>query len=224
MGSCVSPQARKTNELDAGSGFASLPSSGDMLRTVAEASTPVRFSTRQLQVDQFLHQRMQASTHFGSDAHSQQRSAPVAHGVFHGRNRMSHMSAADMAEMVGEIQKSANSSCKDLHDLRERLDKFGLCMKEMKGDGNCQFRSLAFNLLGHQDHHAMTRKAAVAHMRKHADFFGCMFEDSAEFNAYLRDMARARTWGDELTLRAIVEAYNCEAHLITSEPSNWYLV
>jgi hypothetical protein len=36
-------------------------------------------------------------------------------------------------------------------------------------------------------------------------------------------MARNRTWGDELTLRAIVEAYSCEAHVVTSEPANWYL-
>jgi hypothetical protein len=140
---------------------------------------------------------------------------------------MSAMSPEDMKKMVGDIQKSAQNGearGRERHGLQGRLDNFGMCMKEMKGDGNCQFRSLAFNLFGDQDHHAMTRKAAVAHMRKHADFFGSLFEDAAEFNAYLRDMARARTWGDELTLRAVIEAYNCEAHVITSEPANWYLV
>ena len=37
-------------------------------------------------------------------------------------------------------------------------------------------------------------------------------------------MARDMTWGDELTLRAVVEAYGCKARVVTSEPANWYLV
>eukprot|EP00964_Phaeocystis_antarctica_P155657 scaffold124921_cov59-Phaeocystis_antarctica.AAC.5 len=61
-------------------------------------------------------------------------------------------------------------------------------------------------------------------MRKNADFFGMYFEDGTEFTAYLRDMARSRTWGDELTLRAAVEAYGCSAHVLTTTPANWYLV
>lgn len=95
-------------------------------------------------------------------------------------------------------------------------------MLEMAGDGNCQFRSLAFNLFGSQSYHAVVRKAAVEHMRKHADFFELFFD--GEFDDYLKGMAINRTWGDELTLRAIVEAYGCVAHVLTSEPSNWYLV
>ena len=37
-------------------------------------------------------------------------------------------------------------------------------------------------------------------------------------------MTRSRTWGDELTLRASVEAFGCVAHVVTSEEANWYLV
>ena len=37
-------------------------------------------------------------------------------------------------------------------------------------------------------------------MRRNADFFGMYFEDGPEFTAYLQDMSRSRTWGDELTL------------------------
>ena len=60
-------------------------------------------------------------------------------------------------------------------------------------------------------------------MKKCSDFFGIYFEDESEFSKYVRTMARNRTWGDELTLRAIVEVYGCEAHVVTSEPANWYL-
>jgi len=93
----------------------------------------------------------------------------------------------------------------------------------LTGDGNCQFRAVAFNLFGAQVHHGAVRQAAVAHMKKCADFFSIYFDGEDEFSSYLRTMSRNRTWGDELTLRAIVEAYMCEAHVVTSEPANWYL-
>mmetsp|Transcript_58242 Transcript_58242/g.154845 ORF Transcript_58242/g.154845 Transcript_58242/m.154845 type:complete len:148 (+) Transcript_58242:76-519(+) len=97
-------------------------------------------------------------------------------------------------------------------------------MYTMEGDGNCQFRAMAFNLFGSQSHHATVRQAACAHMQKEAEFFSIFFDGDAEFGNYMRDMKRNRTWGDELTLRAVVEAYCCEAHVVTSEPANWYLV
>jgi len=87
-----------------------------------------------------------------------------------------------------------------------------------------QFRAIADQLFGSQEHHAAVRKIAVAHMRAQSDFFGMLFETPREFSAYLRDMARSRTWGDELTLRASVEAFGCVAHVVTSEHANWYLV
>lgn len=109
----------------------------------------------------------------------------------------------------------------------------------LTGDGNCQFRAVAFNLFGAQVHHGAVRQAAVAHMKKcagaypfiapllpprqpapqlqphptctcptapHTDFFSIYFDGEDEFSSYLRTMSRNRTWGDELTLRAIVEA------------------
>jgi hypothetical protein len=87
-----------------------------------------------------------------------------------------------------------------------------------------QFRALADQLFGSQEHHAVVRALAIAHMRSQSDFFSMFYESPSEFNAYLKDMARNRTWGDELTLRASVEAFGCKAHVITSEGANWYLV
>ena len=128
-------------------------------------------------------------------------------------------------QIVEGIQAASDRGLTDdQSNLERRLDSLGLSTLEMEGDGNCQFRALADQLFGHQKHHAVTRQAAVEQMRRNADFFGMYFEDALEFAAYLKDMARSRTWGDELTLRAAVEAYGCSAHVITSEPANWYLV
>ena len=94
----------------------------------------------------------------------------------------------------------------------------------MEADGACQFRALAYQLLGEQSHHAVVRQVVIAHMRRHEAFFCIYFEAAGEFEVYLRKMAKPTTWGDELTLRAAAEAFGCVAHVITSEAANWYLV
>lgn len=93
----------------------------------------------------------------------------------------------------------------------------------MVSDGACQFRALAHQLLGNEHHHAVVRQVAVAHMRRHAEFFSLYFEGRG-FENYTSKMAKPTTWGDELTLRAVTEAFDCVAHVITSESANWYLV
>ncbi|CAK9107530.1 OVARIAN TUMOR DOMAIN-containing deubiquitinating enzyme 11 (OTU domain-containing protein 11) (Deubiquitinating enzyme OTU11) [Durusdinium trenchii] len=126
-------------------------------------------------------------------------------------------------KMIHDVKAAESSQGLQGASLEKRLQTFGMQMVEMAGDGNCQFRTMAFNLFRSQEHHAAVRQSAVAHMRKHADFFGVFFEDEAEFGHYCKNMALHGTWGDELTLRAVVEAYGCIAHVITSEPTNWQL-
>ncbi|KAH8071628.1 thiol-dependent ubiquitin-specific protease [Aureococcus anophagefferens] len=119
---------------------------------------------------------------------------------------------ADREAVVGQRREPA------------RLGTLNLSQHMMQGDGNCQFRAFAFNLFGTQSHHLVVRRAACEQMAAHVEYFAAFFADEAEFRDYLRGMARDRTWGDELTLRAVVEAYGCVAHVLTSEAQNWYLV
>jgi hypothetical protein len=107
-------------------------------------------------------------------------------------------------------------------NIEARLRPLALEMVIMEGDGNCQFRALADQLFGSQIHHKAVRAAAMAHMVAHRDYFS-MFFDGPEFARYTKDMQKSRTWGDELTLRAAVEAFGCKAYVITSDEANWYL-
>ena len=59
-------------------------------------------------------------------------------------------------------------------------------------------------------------------MRRLREEYGVFFIDD-ELDAFLTNMAREKTWGDELTIRAAVEAYGCDAHVVTSEANGWYL-
>ena len=145
-------------------------------------------------------------------------------------NRMSQMGTLGRGVMIKKIEEAASPNSKAIKaregagGLIKRLRDLGMASIEMQGDGNCQFRALADQLFGSQEHHAFVRALAIAHMQAQSDFFSIYFEDEREWNEYIRGMARSRTWGDELTLRACVEAFGCIAHVITSESANWYLV
>ena len=66
------------------------------------------------------------------------------------------------------------------------------------------------------------RLRAVQHMREFpAEFSGHFFEQGYE--KYLESMARNRTWGDELTLKAVAAAFETKIHVITSTKANWYV-
>ena len=132
--------------------------------------------------------------------------------------------------MIARVQTASNKersqvpSSSGATGLDLRLHSLGLTQALMEGDGACQFRSLADQILGSQTHHGLVRAAVVRHIRAHADFFGLFFDSPHELQKYIQNMACPRTWGDELTLRAAVEVYQCVAHVITSEAANWYLV
>ena len=90
--------------------------------------------------------------------------------------------------MVKELGTAAKQA--PVGDLEKRLRAIGMQMCVMEGDGNCQFRSMAFNLFGSQSHHRIVRHAACGHMQEHADFYSIFFDGSVQFNSYLANMRR----------------------------------
>lgn len=189
----------------------------EFARTVTANCGPTKISTRGHETEEVVVQRMRSTLETTAKAG---RVASKTSCV----TRMSSIQSQARQAIIDSIKRQADARVELRMGLESRLQSFGMRTKEMEGDGNCQFRSFAFNLFGEQRYHSLTRKAAVAHMSKHKEFFGMFFESAGEFKTYLRDMSKNRTWGDELTLRAVVEAYMCEAHVVTSESQNWYLV
>lgn len=106
--------------------------------------------------------------------------------------------------------------------LAQRLEFLKLAMLEMEDDGNCQFRALSFELCGYQTKHEEIRRIAVSHMKSNSDDFNVFFEGN-EYENYLRKMARVKTWGDELTLRAVSDALKVKIHVLSSTQENWYM-
>lgn len=119
------------------------------------------------------------------------------------RSRLGSASRDDLKSKLARRAKRKVAKGDQRPTLTGRLGGLGLASHEMKGDGNCQFRSFSFNLFGAQSHYAVVRSAAVAHLRTHADFFSVFFDGEREWKRYLEGMAKNKTWGDELTLRAV---------------------
>ena len=115
-------------------------------------------------------------------------------------NRMSQMGTLGRGVMIKKIEEAASPNSKAIKaregagGLIKRLRDLGMASIEMQGDGNCQFRALADQLFGSQEHHAFVRALAIAHMQAQSDFFSIYFEDEREWNEYIRGMARSRTW------------------------------
>ena len=74
-----------------------------------------------------------------------------------------------------------------------------------------------------EEHHAAVRETVVTYMREHSDDYSFYFEDGQAWEAYLRQMARRGTWGDELTLKAACNCFNVVLHVLTTEASHYYL-
>ena len=107
--------------------------------------------------------------------------------------------------------------------LLHRLRSMGLTQVIMGDDGNCQFRALSWQLYGTQNLHGTVREDVVKWMRNNASSFMPYFDGKSEFEAYLTQMSRNRTWGDELTVRAACDLHRRKVHIITTEEMNWYL-
>lgn len=105
--------------------------------------------------------------------------------------------------------------------LTLRLKDLNLGMQIQLGDGNCQFRSVSKLLFGSPEHHLLVRSKAIEYMEQNKPRFQNFLGE--DFALYLKEMSRAGSWGDELTLRAIAESFQIMISVITSASANWFI-
>ena len=85
----------------------------------------------------------------------------------------------------------------------DRMEKCGLHIIHVEGDGNCLFRAISHQLYLNEDHHNDLRRACVKHMEIHRDRFQLFC--TTNFNDHLRYMALNGSWGDDLEIKALEE-------------------
>ena len=131
--------------------------------------------------------------------------------------------AADAESPRQRMLSREDTIVEGLELLRKRCSYLALRQREMKDDGNCQFRALAHELFGNQEHHGFVRAEIVSFLRKHEDEYSILFVDDDAWQQFLGAMATPGTWGEEITLRAAVEAFGIRIHVLTSTEENWLL-
>jgi hypothetical protein len=109
----------------------------------------------------------------------------------------------------------------DHNKLDTRLRLYGLKEKKVRGDGNCQFRALADQLFRDQERHAEIRAAVVAQLRRDREAYSVFVPE--DFDSYVREMSRATTWGDHITLQAAADAYGVAMCVISSYKDNFVI-
>lgn len=106
-----------------------------------------------------------------------------------------------------------------------KLLNFKLCTTDggvsgVKGDGNCQFYSLSWHVLGTTSKHDKIRSRVVDHLggpaRLDVSPFYCPEHplEPPTFDAWLEYMSKDRTWGDHFTLQAAADVFNLRIHVL----------
>jgi len=123
------------------------------------------------------------------------------------------------------VQRSATKKY-----LEDNMEHFGfqLCTtdggrKGVAGDGNCQFYSLSWHLYQTTANHTEVRSKIIEYFQgpQGADlsvFYVPEFPSQPEtFEEYIDLMAKDRTWGDQLTLKAAADVFDLCVHVITAD-------
>ena len=80
------------------------------------------------------------------------------------------------------------------------MASYGLKVKEMGGDGNCLFRTIADQIDGDEKQHRKYRRDAVDHVNANRDDYAPFIEDDETIDQYLGDMSKEGTWGGQLEI------------------------
>ena len=95
---------------------------------------------------------------------------------------------------------------------RKSLQRRGLRVHRVEGDGNCLFRSVSHQVYGDDKHHGLARRSVADYMSLERPFFQSFVEGDGEaFDRYIRKR-RDGSWGDEPEIQALCELYDrpCE--------------
>ncbi|KAL4463236.1 hypothetical protein ABPG74_007237 [Tetrahymena malaccensis] len=103
---------------------------------------------------------------------------------------------------------------KHLKEFNDEVSKYNLYIKDVQGDGNCLFRSVADQLEGDENMHMYYRKIAVNQLKKQEEFFKNFVYD-IDFDQYIHEMSQLGAWGGNLEIQALSAAlgHNFIIHL-----------
>ncbi|XP_011031710.1 PREDICTED: OTU domain-containing protein DDB_G0284757-like isoform X2 [Populus euphratica] len=133
------------------------------------------------------------------------------------QEELSRIAAAEGSGHVpktnGEIP-SEDEQTSDHQRLLQRLKLYNLVEKEVQGDGNCQFRSLSYQIYDAPEHHKSVREQVIGQLKSQPQMYSSYVPMA--YDDYLEKMSRSGEWGDHVTLQAAADLYGVNIFMITS--------
>ncbi|KAJ2227716.1 substrate-specific activator of APC-dependent proteolysis [Coemansia sp. RSA 485] len=116
----------------------------------------------------------------------------------------------------------------DVSALNRALRPNGLYCKDIAGDGNCLFRSLADQTDGTPDTHSKLRQAVCDYMERHVDEFAPFMDETCSLPDYINNMRHLGTYGGNMELVAFARNFRVDikvyqtgsVFVISGAPSN----
>lgn len=106
----------------------------------------------------------------------------------------------------------------------KKLIPLGYFVREVTGDGNCLFRSIADQLEIEGMQHQDVRERIVQYITEHRADFEPFIEDDVPFDRYISAMARNGTWGGNLELQACSMAFTVNVKIFQADLPCWDVV
>eukprot|EP00899_Mesostigma_viride_P027824 jgi/Mesvir1/8226/Mv12512-RA.1 len=103
----------------------------------------------------------------------------------------------------------------------QQLQKLGLRVQEVAGDGNCMFRSIMDQLEGSMGDHARCRRLVMDYIESHKDDFAPFVEDDEPFDKYVARLRRDASWGGNLELQAASLVFQVNINIHQDENPVW---
>lgn len=118
--------------------------------------------------------------------------------------------SAQLSQAVEASQAEARAR------LSRVLSLYGVRLRKVEGDGNCQFRALSLLLYGQHTQHEAVRARAVKQLQSHPDRYSPYVHEP--YDEYLARMASDGQWGDNVSLQAACDTLGVEIRVFTDLP------
>eukprot|EP01047_Picozoa_sp_COSAG01_P056918 COSAG01_NODE_6514_length_3626_cov_3.005954_1_plen_616_part_00 len=114
-----------------------------------------------------------------------------------------------------------NRTTRSSSTIKTALLLYGLCARDVPGDGNCQFYALAKSLFNDISRHAEVRAAVVeellanpARYQRFPEDYGFEGAEYPDYDTFVADMKNDKTWGNFTTLQAAARVYGRDINLV----------
>ena len=125
-----------------------------------------------------------------------------------------------------EVEVNDDNTTKIEEEFIEELKNIGYYIKEVKGDGNCLFRSVSEQIEGNEDNFKKYRETCIDYMLQNINEFIPFLDEDEDANKYIEKMNKDGEWGGNLEIYALSKALKANFYIyIYKQPcyivKNW---